>query len=98
MNYIFFGHHKCASRFFRLRIFGPLARSLGRDVVSYAITDPPYHFSDLPDLELDMVDFDRLSDRSPVVLNLLNSSDAVRRRVDGVNPEFRGLRVVRDPR
>ena len=69
------------------------------EVVSYEIEDPPYHFSSLPDLDLDMVDFDRLGGSQPVVMNLLNSSPAVYERVvESSGGAFRGLRVIRDPR
>lgn len=98
MNLVFFGHHKCASRFFRLRLFAPLGRSQDMEVISYRIDDPPYHFSRLPDLDLDNVDFARLDGPDDVVLNLLNSSPEVRDRVTASTRPFRGLRVVRDPR
>ncbi|HWV41591.1 hypothetical protein [Pseudorhodoplanes sp.] len=98
MNRVFFGHHKCASRFFRIRIFAAIAKVQGWKVVTYHVDKPPYHFSSLPDLDLDMVDFTKLSGPEPVVVNLLNSSPAVLDKVAETNPNFRGLHVVRDPR
>lgn len=95
---VFFGHHKCASRFFRLAVFVPMAQANGWDIVSYKIDNPPLHFSDLPDLDLMAVDFARLRDPKPAVVNLLNSSPAVFDAVASANPNFRGLRVIRDPR
>jgi hypothetical protein len=95
---VFFGHHKCASRFFRLAVFAPLARANGWDVVSYRIDSPPFHFSDLPDLDLQAVDFERLKSSVPAVVNLLNASPAVLGAVVSTGCEFRGLRVIRDPR
>lgn len=97
LNRVFFGHHKCASRFFRLSMFKRIAESIDQDVVSYAIENPPYHFSDLPDLDLDMVDYGRVA-LGGVVVNLLNASPAVLDKVSQANANFRGLRVVRDPR
>ncbi|NKB41903.1 MAG: hypothetical protein GKR86_12870 [Ilumatobacter sp.] len=80
-------------------MFSPLAHANDWAVISYRIEDPPYHFSALPDLDLDMVDFGPLSGPKSVVLNLLNSSPAVCDRVaECSGGEFRGLRVIRDPR
>ena len=98
MHRVFFGHHKAASRFFRLSVFTPIARANGWEVVSYKVRNPPFHFSELPDLDLHNIDFARLADPRPVVVNLLNSSPAVVCAVDDAAPDYRGLHVVRDPR
>lgn len=93
----FFGHHKCASRFFRLTVFRQIARDLGFDVVSYAIVNPPFHFSSLPDVDLLALDYERLK-AAPAVVNFLNASPAVLEKLNAVAPDFVGLRVLRDPR
>lgn len=95
---VFFGHHKHASRFFRFSVFVPIAVRKGWDVVTYEIDNPPYHFSDLPDLDLDNINFDRLRNPEPAVVNLLNSSPAVVSKMDEAAKDFRGLHVFRDPR
>lgn len=98
MHRVFFGHHKYASRFFRLSVFVPIAEQHGWDVVSYKIDNPPYHFRDLPDLDLEKVNFDRLRRPEPAVVNILNTSPEVVSAVADAATDFRGLRVLRDPR
>jgi hypothetical protein len=98
MHRVFFGHHKFASRLFRLGVFKLIANNHGWDVVSYKVRSPPFHFSDLPDLDLHNIDFERLRSPEPAVINLLNSSAAVVSAIDAASPDFRGLRVLRDPR
>lgn len=98
MHRVFFGHHKCTSRFFRLNVVASIAKHNDWEIVTYKIKDRPYHFSDLPDLDLDNIDFDRLRRGGPAVVNILNSSPAVVATVAAASPEFRGLHVLRDPR
>ena len=55
--FVFFGHHKCGSRFFRNEVFGRIAESTGARVRSYKIANPPHHYSRLDDLDLPNIDF-----------------------------------------
>jgi hypothetical protein len=98
MHRVFFGHHKCASRFFRLRLFAPIAKQNRWGVLTYKIQDPPFHFGSLPDLDLYNLDFARIRDGEPLVINLTNSTASTLTMISKANPNFRGLRVIRDPR
>lgn len=97
MNRVFFGHHKCASRFFRRAIFEPIASANGWPIFSYKIIVPPYHFSDLPRLDLDNIDWYGVRKAGAAVVNVLNTSPEVVSAVEACG-DFRGLHVVRDPR
>ena len=95
---VFFGHHKCGSRFFRKRLLGRVAEDNGYRVVSYKITGDPFHYSLLDALDYNWVDFDALLGESPVCLHLTNASPRVVYQVLSRRQDILGLHVVRDPR
>jgi hypothetical protein len=95
---VFFGHHKCGSRFFRLRVLEPLAEINGYEVVRYNIGSAPFHHSRLDELDMKNTDFSRLDGDKPIMLLLANSSPRVVGAVMRRRPDFLGLHVVRDPR
>lgn len=95
---VFFGHHKCGSRFFRLRVLEPLAEMNGYEVVRYNIRSAPFHHSRLDELDMKNTEFSRLGGDKPIMLLLANSSPRVVGEVMRRRPHFLGLHVVRDPR
>jgi len=95
---VFFGHHKCGSRFFRHSIMRPLAQANGRNVYGYKIDKPLYHFSTLHDLDLDNIDFSVLASDQGCVLNLSNAGAPVVEAVMAYKEHFVGIHAVRDPR
>lgn len=95
-DFVFFGHHKCGSRFLR-QVFSGIGRSLGRDVVAYKC-EPLFHFRRVADLDLCNVDFSRLGSERPIILNLANTNREIVAKVRQHSPDYRGLRVIRDPR
>ncbi len=96
-NLVFFGHHKCGSRYFRAYILREIARVAKVPFYQYEIASPVYEF-DQPDfLDLDNVRFERLS-RERCILGLTNSSQPVVERVLECDQDFIGVHVRRDPR
>jgi hypothetical protein len=95
---VFFGHHKCASRYFRMGVMKPLAEQLGWPVFEYTIGDPPFHFRRLDDLDLHNIDFESFGRVSDAVVNFSNASLRVVSALGDTGREFVALRVLRDPR
>lgn len=95
---VFFGHHKCGSRFFRKTLLDTLARSNGYEVLSYSVEKPPFHYDVSHDLDLFNVDFDRFSSAKRCLLNLSNAGAPVVERVFAAAPDLKGVHVIRDPR
>jgi hypothetical protein len=58
---VFFGHHKCASRYFRSEVLQPVAEALGWPVVTYSVRKAPFHFRRLDELDLYNIDFGSLA-------------------------------------
>ena len=75
-----------------------MAQANGWDVISYKIEKPPFHFSGLDELDLKNIDFQRLKDPKPAVVNLTNASRAVVSKINDTCADFRGLRAIRDLR
>lgn len=95
---IFFGHHKCASRYFRADVFAPICRALGYDLQAYAITSPPFRFRLCHELDLYNIDFESFAAAPRTALNLSNAGAPVVARVRALGVGYRGLHVIRDPR
>ncbi|MCC5997012.1 MAG: FkbM family methyltransferase [Oceanicaulis sp.] len=97
--FVFFGHHKCGSRFFRNEVFGRIAESTGARVRQYKIDNPPHHYSRLDDLDLPNIDFSGLGENGRDVVLFANATqrslDKIRRTA---GDDWRGLRIIRDPR
>jgi hypothetical protein len=75
-----------------------MAEANGWDLIGYKIGKPPFHFSDLDALDLHNIDYARLRSDRPAVVNLANASPKVVAAITATGCDFRGLRVVRDPR
>jgi hypothetical protein len=98
-NIVFFGHHKCGSRFFRFGLMAPLAKANGYEVISYKIVKPKFHFRLAHDLDLMNIDFESLKGRRALLVNLANAGRPVVDRILGLSDfPFKGIRVIRDPR
>lgn len=95
---IFFGHHKCASRFMRKSVLRPFAQANGLALRSYEITDSPFHFESLDSLDIEHQNFQALSRPGSVLMMLANASDRVVQKVHEQTSDFLGVHVVRDPR
>jgi hypothetical protein len=94
----FFGHHKCGSRFFRHEVFGALARQDGLRLIAYKIEHPPFRFSRADDLDFFNIRFSAVSDNVSTVLMTGNTAARTVEELDRHNPNWRGVRVLRDPR
>lgn len=95
---VFFGHHKCGSRFFRNTLLRPLMRANGYEVLAYQIKAPPFHFRLAHELDLNNVDFDAFAQPGRKLLNLANTSAEIQARALEAAPDLMGVHVVRDPR
>lgn len=95
---VFFGHHKCASRYFRMSVLKPAADAAGLLVVQYAIKAPPFHFRRLDALDFENIDFKAAELNADAVLCLSNASARVVEKVRQRGTPIRALRVLRDPR
>ncbi len=96
--FVFFGHHKCASRFFRNEVFGRIAESTGARVRKYQIENPPHHYSRLDDLDLPNIDFSGLGENGRDVVLFANATQRSLDKIRRTAGDWRGLRIVRDPR
>ncbi len=95
---IFFGHHKCGSRFFRLVILAKFAQLNDYEQHSYKITRPPYFFNTLYRLDLDNIDWSILQSDRKILLNTTNAAQPVVDEINRQTTEYRGIHVIRDPR
>lgn len=95
---VFFGHHKCGSRFFRKQVLAPLAEPNGYRTVEYRIENGPVSYSGLDHLDFAHVDFKALSRPEPAMLLLSNASQRVVGAVLRRESTIAGLHVIRDPR
>lgn len=96
--FVFFGHHKCGSRFFRSEVFGRIAESTGARVRSYKIANPPHHYSRLDDLDLPNIDFSGLGENGRDVVLFANATQRSLDKIRRTAGDWRGLRIIRDPR
>lgn len=98
-NIVFFGHHKCGSRFFRLGIMAPLAKANGYEVVGYKVEHAPFHFRIAHDLDMQNIPFESLNGKKSIMLNLSNAGRPVVERINELKEfPYRGVHVIRDPR
>lgn len=95
---VFFGHHKCGSRFFREEVFRRIADTQNADIIRYKITKPPYHYSQLDELDLGNIDYSRLETEGQKIVMFANGSPRSMAALDLREKDWRGLRVIRDPR
>ncbi|MBK1720036.1 hypothetical protein [Thiocystis violacea] len=95
---VFFGHHKCGSRYFRFSVMHAFAQANGYGFLGYRIQQPPFHFRSCQDLDLHNIDFQSLKRPGPLVLGLSNAGEAVVKRLQQTGRPYRGVRVLRDPR
>lgn len=96
--FVFFGHHKCGSRFFRNEVFGRIAESTGARVRKYHIANPPHHYSRLDDLDLPNIDFSGLGENGRDVVLFANATQRSLDKIRRTAEDWRGLRIIRDPR
>ena len=95
---VFFGHHKCASRFFRFQVFERVAEMTGARIRRYAVKAPPFHYSRMDDLDLCNMDLADLGKDGRDVVLFANGTTRSLERIRRSTQSFRGLRVLRDPR
>lgn len=95
---VFFGHHKCGSRFFRSNVLRAAADQAGWEVVSYRVPNPPFHFRRLDELDLHGIDYAGVRERTECLVNLSNASARVHDAVRSIDRPLRGIRIFRDPR
>ncbi|MEQ8700860.1 MAG: FkbM family methyltransferase [Bauldia litoralis] len=94
----FFGHHKCASRFFREEVFSRISEMTGAKFRHYKIANPPFHYSRMDDLDLCNMDFDNIGAVGRDVVLFANASARSLEKLREVAPDWKAIRVVRDPR
>lgn len=95
---VFFGHHKCASRFFRLSVFRRLLDHTGGKLRKYSIEKPPFHYAELDELDLCNMNFDGLGEDQVDLVEFANASVRSLKKIQTSTDDWRGLRVIRDPR
>ncbi len=95
---VFFGHHKCASRFFRNEVFAIAAEATGSQVRKYEIKEPPFHYSMSDDLDLCNMDFNGLGEESRDVVLFSNATARSLNRIKASTKDWKGIRILRDPR
>ncbi|MEL6361285.1 MAG: hypothetical protein AAFR21_09365 [Pseudomonadota bacterium] len=95
---VFFGHHKCGSRFFRQTVLRPLAQANGYETQAYHINEPMFEFETAHDLDLYHVDFEKFAASERAVLMLANSGKPVVDRLNRLGLDYVGIHVLRDPR
>lgn len=95
---VFFGHHKCASRFFRKEVFTVAAEAAGARVRRYQIKEPPFHYSMSDELDLVNIDFSKLGENGRDVVMFSNATRRCVDRLDRATKQWRGVRILRDPR
>lgn len=95
---VFFGHHKCASRFFRAEIFTTIAEATGARIRQYKIEHPPFHFRSGDELDLCNIDFTGLNEGGRDVVLFSNATRRSLERIKRATGDWKGLRIIRDPR
>lgn len=95
---VFFGHHKCASRFFRHEVFSMIAETTGARTRKYEIADPPFHYSRMDELDLCNIDFGGLGKDGRDVVWFANASVRSLTKIQHATEDWKGLRIIRDPR
>jgi len=96
--FVYFGHHKCASRFFRYEVFGRIAESTGARTRKYEITNAPFHYSRMDELDLVNIDFKELGKNGRDVVWFANASQRCLNKIKRNADNWKGLRIIRDPR
>ncbi len=95
---VFFGHHKCASRFFRFEVFSRVAELIGADFKGYEVKSPPFHYSQMDELDLQNIDLSNLAEDEREVVVFANTTQRSLELVQQTTEDWLGLRVIRDPR
>ncbi|MCP5398809.1 MAG: DUF115 domain-containing protein [Sphingomonas sp.] len=95
---VFFGHHKCASRLFRGEVFKVVAEATGAHIHQYEIKSPPFHYSRGDELDLCNMDFDLIGRDGRDVVLFSNASERTLKRLNRATKDWRGIRIIRDPR
>jgi hypothetical protein len=78
---VFFGHHKCASRYFRISILTELAKLNGYEILQYNVTERPFHYDDLDSLDYHFFPFEKIDVSKKQLLLFCNASARVVRRL-----------------
>lgn len=97
-TFVFFGHHKCASRLFRSEVFTAVADATGARVRQYQVKDSPFHYEKGEDLDLANIDFSRLGVDGRDIVLFSNATERSRERICRATENWKGLRILRDPR
>ena len=95
---VFFGHHKCGSRFFREEVFSHVAEMTGARVRGYEIQNPPFHYSKLDELDLLNIDFSGLGENGRDIVLFANSTQRSLDKVRRSTGDWKAVRLIRDPR
>ena len=96
--FVFFGHHKCGSRFFRFEVFDTLIEKTGARLRHYQVQNPPFHYSRMDELDLCNIDFSNLGEDGRDVVMFANSSTRSLDKIKSSANHWKGLRIIRDPR
>lgn len=95
---VYFGHHKCASRFFRFETFVQIAEMVDGRIRRYEIKNPPFHYTQMDDLDLHNIDLDGLGENGRDIVLFANATERSLGRIQQSTDDWKGLRVLRDPR
>ena len=95
---VLFGHHKCGSRFFRFEVFQRIAELNDARIRSYKITEPPFHYSEMDDLDICNMDFSDFGEDGREVVLFANATQRSLDKITRTTGNWKGLRVLRDPR
>lgn len=95
---VLFGHHKCGSRFFRFEVFQRIAEINDARIRSYKIVEPPFHYSEMDDLDICNIDFSEFNEAGREVVLFANATERSLDKINRTAADWKGLRVLRDPR
>ena len=95
---VLFAHHICASRFFRFQVFTQLAKSVGARIRKYEVVSPPFHFTQIDDLDLCNMDFSGLGEDGRDVVMFCSATKRSLDRIRQSTTDWKGVRILRDPR
>ncbi|MAN45864.1 MAG: FkbM family methyltransferase [Alphaproteobacteria bacterium] len=95
---VLFGHHKCASRYFRDEIFNRIAEMTDARIRRYHIDNPPFHHSRMDELDLSNIDFTDLGKAGKDVVMLANATERSLAKIQRHTEDWKGVRIIRDPR
>ena len=83
----------------RFEIFERCKEMLGATFNSYSVTNPPFHYSKLDDLDLQNINFSRIEkDSNKNVIVFANATQRSLQKMQSLDVSWKAIRVIRDPR